>query len=155
MTRPGTNLLDSGAHFYEVYVCADGRHLAVGALEPQFYARLLELLQIDPVEMPQHDRDRWPQFKARFAALFSTRTADQWAELLEGEATCVTVVREPAHAHQDPHMAARDSHLELDGITQPAPAPRFSATPTHARTADSDPTATLARWGLPDDRPGT
>ena len=155
MSRPGTNLLDSGAHFYEVYTCADGRHLAVGALEPQFYARLLELLGIDPVEMPQHDRDRWPQFKERFAALFCTRTAAQWAQLLEGEATCVTVVREPAHAHQDPHMAARGSHLELDGITQPAPAPRFSVTPAQARPAPPDPTTALTRWGVPHDRPGS
>ena len=86
---PGTNLLDSGAHFYEVYRTSDGRHIAVGAIEPQFYRRLLELLGIRVDEMPQWDRERWPEFKRTLAELFATRTAAAWAELLEGEDACV------------------------------------------------------------------
>ena len=151
LTRPGSNLLDSGAHFYEVYACADDRHLALGALEPQFYLRLLELLEIDPAEMPQFDRERWPEFKRRLAALFATRPAAEWGELLEGEATCATVVREPSAIMGDPHMAARDALIDLDGVRQPAPAPRFSATPATARVAEKDAAATLARWGVPSD----
>ncbi len=77
--QPGTNILDSGAHFYEVYATADGGHLAVGAIEPQFYARLLELLELPAAEWPQWDRDRWPEFKQRLAAVFATRTAREWA----------------------------------------------------------------------------
>jgi alpha-methylacyl-CoA racemase len=148
LTRPGSNLLDSGAHFYEVYRCADGSHVAVGALEPQFYARLLELLEIDPAEMPQYERDRWPEFKRRFAAVFATRTAAQWGELLEAEATCVTVVREPGQVHEDPHLMARGTFVELDGVRQPAAAPRFGATPSQARPAQRDAAAALTRWGL-------
>jgi alpha-methylacyl-CoA racemase len=150
LARPGSNLLDSGAPFYEVYACADGRHLALGALEPQFYARLLELLEIDPAEMPQFDRERWPEFKQRFAALFATRPAAEWGELLEAEPTCATVVREPSEIMRDPHMAARDALIELDGVLQPAPAPRFSATPATARPGQTDAAAALARWGVRD-----
>ena len=145
--QPGTNILDSGAHFYEVYATADGGHLAVGAIEPQFYARLLELLQLPADEWPQWDRDRWPEFKQRLAALFATRTAPEWAGLLEHEEVCVTVVRGPFEAPLDPHLSARGTFVELDGITQPAAAPRFSRTPAAARSALSDPQAALRRWG--------
>jgi alpha-methylacyl-CoA racemase len=145
---PGTNLLDSGAHFYEVYATADGGHIAVGAIEPQFYARLLELLEIEPDQMPQFEQDRWPEFKARLAAVFATRTTAQWSELLEHEEVCATVVRKPFDAHLHPHMAARQSFIELDGIRQPAPAPRFSRTPSQATAALRDPAAALKPWGL-------
>src|SRR4051812_26816544 len=90
--EPGTNLLDSGAHFYEVYRTADGGHVAVGAIEPQFYARLLELLELSPDDFPQFDMERWPQFKDRFAEVFATRTRDEWAARLEGEEACATAV---------------------------------------------------------------
>ncbi len=144
----GTNLLDSGAHFYEVYGTADGGHVAVGALEPQFYARLLELLEIPAAEMPQHDRSRWPEFKERLARVFAARDAGHWRDLLEGEETCVTVVRGLFDAHEHPHMAARGTFVEVDGIRQPGPAPRFSRTPAQATAAQQDPAAALARWGL-------
>jgi alpha-methylacyl-CoA racemase len=147
-TEPGTNLLDSGAHFYEVYEAADGRFVAVGALEPQFYARLLELLGIPDDEMPQWDRDRWPEFKSRLESVFATRPADEWGALLEGEETCVTVVRGPFDAHQHPHMSARGSFVTINGVLQPAPAPRFSRTPGRAAPAPGDPAAALARWGI-------
>jgi alpha-methylacyl-CoA racemase len=146
--EPGANLLDSGAHFYEVYATADGGHVAVGALEPQFYARLLELLGIPAAEMPQHDRARWPEFKERFARVFAGHDAEHWRELLEGQETCVTVVRDLFDAHEHPHIAARGTFVELDGIRQPAPAPRFSRTPGQARSAERDAAAALARWGL-------
>jgi alpha-methylacyl-CoA racemase len=145
--QPGTNILDSGAHFYEVYATADGRHLAVGAIEPQFYARLLELLELQAEEWPQWDRDRWPEFKQRLAAIFSTRTGQEWADLLEREECCVTVVRGPFEAPLDPHLAARETFVELNGVRQPAAAPRFSRTPSAARSADSDPEGALRRWG--------
>jgi alpha-methylacyl-CoA racemase len=146
--QPGTNVLDSGAHFYEVYVTADGGHVAVGAIEPQFYARLLELLGLPAEQLPQWERERWPEFKERFSRLFASRSAAEWAGLLESEEVCVTVVRGPFDAHLHPHMDARGTFIELDGITQPGPAPRFSRTPAQARPAQQDPEAALARWGI-------
>jgi alpha-methylacyl-CoA racemase len=145
---PGTNLLDSGAHFYEVYATSDGQHVAVGALEPQFYARLLELLGIPADEMPQFDRDRWPEFKTRFEELFASRTGAEWAALLEGEETCATLVRGLFDAHEHPHMAARSTFVEVAGLRQPGPAPRFSRTPGEARPAQDDLDGALARWEL-------
>ena len=100
--EPGTNVLDSGAHFYEVYVTADGGHVAVGAIEPQFYARLLELLELPAEQLPQWDRERWPEFKERFSTAVRARTAAEWAALLESEEVCVTVVRGPFDAHLHP-----------------------------------------------------
>ncbi|MGH2842162.1 MAG: CaiB/BaiF CoA transferase family protein, partial [Solirubrobacteraceae bacterium] len=146
--QAGVNLLDSGAHFYEVYATADGGHVALGALEPQFYARLLELLEIPASEMPQHERARWPQFKERLAAVFAGRTTAEWEARLERQDACATVVRGPFDAPTHPQMAARGSFIELDGVRQPAPAPRFSATPAQASPAQRDPVAALARWGL-------
>jgi alpha-methylacyl-CoA racemase len=145
---PGSNLLDSGAHFYEVYACADGGHVAVGALEPQFYARLLELLEIPAEEMPQFDRERWPEFKQRLAGVFVLRGSAEWAALLEGEDACATVVRGVWDAPDHPHMAARGTFVDVAGARQPGPAPRFSRTPGAARPADQDAAGALARWGL-------
>ncbi|MDE3134358.1 MAG: CoA transferase [Acidobacteriota bacterium] len=145
---PGTNVLDSGAHFYEVYATADGGHVAVGAVEPQFYARLLELLELPAAELPQWERERWPEFKQRFAAVFAGRGTSEWQYLLEHEEACATVVQTPFEAPAHPHMAARAAFIELDGIRQPAPAPRFSRTPAIARSAEHDPAAALRRWGV-------
>jgi alpha-methylacyl-CoA racemase len=145
---PGTNVLDSGAHFYEVYATADGGHVAVGAIEPQFYARLLELLELPAAELPQWERERWPEFKQRLAAVFAGRSAREWQQLLEHEEACVNVVQGPFDAPQHPHMAARESFVELDGIRQPAPVPRFSRTPATARSAQDDREGALMRWGV-------
>jgi alpha-methylacyl-CoA racemase len=145
---PGTNVLDSGAHFYEVYATADGGHVAVGAIEPQFYARLLELLELPASELPQWERERWPEFKQRLAAVFAGRSAREWQQLLEHEEACVNVVQGPFDAPQHPHMAARESFVELDGIRQPGPAPRFSRTPAIAHSAQDDPETALRRWGV-------
>ncbi len=148
--EPGTNLLDSGAHFYEVYETSDGGHMAVGAIEPQFYAKLLELLELSPDDFPQYDMGRWPVFKERFAELFRTRTKAEWAELFESEEACVTAVYGLGEAQHHPHMQARGTFVELDGIVQPNVAPRFDRTPGEARPARSDPDAALAEWGITD-----
>ncbi|WP_205695450.1 CaiB/BaiF CoA-transferase family protein [Conexibacter sp. SYSU D00693] len=148
---PGENLLDSGAPFYEVYETSDGGHVAVGALEPQFHARLLELLEIPAEEMPQWDKDHWDAHKQRLAEVFAGRTREEWAGILEHEEACATVVRGLFEAHEHPHMAARGTFVELDGIRQPAAAPRFSRTPGEARPPAEDATGVLADWGLDPD----
>ncbi|MCB0877227.1 MAG: CoA transferase [Solirubrobacterales bacterium] len=150
--EPGTNLLDSGAHFYEVYECADGGFIAVGALEPQFYAKLLELMGLDPGEFPQMDRSRWPELKQRFAEVFRTKARDEWAAILEPEEACATPVLGMGEAPRHPHNAARGSFVEVGGKLQPAPAPRFGRTPSGVPTPPPEPGAdtesALAAWGL-------
>jgi alpha-methylacyl-CoA racemase len=148
--EPGTNLLDSGAHFYEVYETSDGGHVAVGAIEPQFYARLLELLELPAEEFVQFDMERWPEFKQRFAEVFRTRTRDEWAQLLEGEEACATAVYGLHDAPRHPHNVARGTFVELDGMLQPAAAPRFDRTPGEARPRRTDTDAALAEWGVGD-----
>ena len=143
--EPGTNVLDSGAHFYEVYETADGGHVAVGALEPQFYAELLQRLELDPVQFPQWERERWPEFKQRFAEVFATRSRDEWAARLEPAEACATAVLALHEAPRHPHNVARGTFVEVDGQVQPAPAPRFSRTPGAIRRPPSDP---LATWGI-------
>jgi alpha-methylacyl-CoA racemase len=126
----GTNLLDSGAPFYDSYACADGRYVAVGALEPQFYAALLAGLSIDPAEVgDQHDRSGWPTLRDRLTQTFATRTRDEWVAHFAGRDACVAPVLTTEEALADPHLRARGTVFELDGVPQPAPAPRFSATP--------------------------
>lgn len=150
---PGTNLLDSGAPFYETYETSDGGFVAVGALEPQFYARLLEILEIPADEMPQFETGRWPEFKERFAEIFRSKSREEWAAILEPEEACATAVYGMDEAAGHPHMKARGSFTEIDGVSQPAAAPRFDRTPSQARppvpAADLD--SVLAEWGLGDE----
>jgi len=152
--RRGVNLLDGGAPFYAVYETADGRHLALGALEPGFYAELLERVGLDDADLPgQLDRDGWPVLRERLAALFRTRTRDEWCRLLEGTDACVAPVLSLTEAPAHPHNQARSTFVEVGGVVQPAPAPRFSRTPC-ARPEppvgpDDNPEQTLAAWGLP------
>jgi alpha-methylacyl-CoA racemase len=126
----GTNLLDTGAPYYDVYATADGRHMAVGALERQFYAAFLDVLFAPegvPAELPgQQDRPRWPELRARFAARFAERTQEEWTKAFSGTDACVAPVRTLTEAPADPHLAARGTYLTADGVVQPAPAPRFS-----------------------------
>ncbi|WP_405093942.1 CaiB/BaiF CoA transferase family protein [Micromonospora sp. NBC_01392] len=132
----GGNLLDGGAPFYDTYECADGRYVAVGALEPQFYAELVRLtgFPLDGDDAPDRDDPaNWPALRAAWARLFRTRTRDEWAELLAGTDACVAPVLDWAEAPRHPHLAARDVFVAPDGVVQPAPAPRFSATPTAVR----------------------
>src|SRR5215211_743357 len=128
--RRGANLLDGGAPFYGVYETADGRHLAVGALEPQFWAELLERLGLDAAELPaQLDRNGWPELRERLAALFRTRPRDEWCELLAGTDACVAPVLGLGEAPAHRHNRARGTFVDVGGVVQPAPAPRFSRTP--------------------------
>lgn len=125
--RRGANLLDGGAHFYDTYACADGKFVSVGAIEPQFYALLLKLAEIsDPAFDAQMDVRLWPELKTRLAAIFKTKTRDQWCALLEGTDACFAPVLDMAEAPQHPHNRARGNFIEVDGVMQPAPAPRFS-----------------------------
>jgi alpha-methylacyl-CoA racemase len=125
----GANLLDGGCPYYDTYTCADGKHVAVGALEPPFWAALLAGLGIDAAEFPDRDRPAaWPAIRQRFEALFRTRTRDEWAATFDGTDACVTPVLTFAEAPAHPHLAARASLVELGGVVQAAPAPRFSRT---------------------------
>jgi alpha-methylacyl-CoA racemase len=123
-------VVDGGAPFYDVYRCADGLDFAVGALEPQFYAALLTGLGIAPEELPpQYDRDGWPATKARFAELFGSRPRAEWLGVFDGTDACVTPVLGFDEAEQHPHLVGRGTLVEVDGVVQAAPAPRFSRTP--------------------------
>jgi len=150
--RRGANLLDGAAPFYAVYETADGRHLAVGALEPRFWAELLERVGLDAGDLPaQLDRDGWPVARERLAAVFRTRTRDQWCALLEGTDACVAPVLSLLEAPAHPHNQARATFVEVAGALQPAPAPRFSRTPCPTPApppAGDDPAAALTAWGL-------
>jgi alpha-methylacyl-CoA racemase len=132
----GTNLLDSGAHFYEVYETQDGRYVSVGAIEPQFYAALLEGLGLAGEELPaQMDRKAWPAMKARFEAIFRTRTRDEWCERFAGRDACVAPVLAMSEVYAHPHNRARDTFFEAFGARHPHPAPRFSRTPSEVQRA--------------------
>ncbi|WP_415920131.1 CaiB/BaiF CoA transferase family protein [Tateyamaria sp. SN6-1] len=141
-TARGTNWLDGGAPFYRCYTCSDGLYVAVGALEPQFYAALLEGLDLDAAALPdQNDQAHWPEMHARFEAAFATRTRDAWAAHFEQTDACVAPVLSVAEAAQHPHMAARASYVRQDGVLQSAPAPRFSGGPAPTPTAPQAPGA--------------
>jgi alpha-methylacyl-CoA racemase len=149
----GVNVLDTGAPFYDTYETADGKFVALGSLEPQFYAELLRILELDPADVPQMDRDRWPELKQRFASVFRGKTRAEWTELLEHAEACATPVLSMAEASSHPHNRARGAFVEIDGITQPAPAPRFSRTAPEIRMPAREPGAdtdqALAAWGVP------
>jgi alpha-methylacyl-CoA racemase len=157
-TERGTNIVDSGAPFYDVYETSDGRWLSVGAMEPQFYGALLSLLGLDgdPDLPDQHDRAAWPAMKERFAAIIATRTRDEWCAAAAGVEACVAPVLGPDEVEQDPHNAARGTFVRHEGLMQPAPAPRFSRTPTALGLRPPLPgehtTEALADWGLAPDR---
>ncbi|HLI37829.1 MAG TPA: CaiB/BaiF CoA-transferase family protein [Streptosporangiaceae bacterium] len=147
------NLLDGGAPFYDTYICADGRWIAVGALEPQFYAAFLAGLGLDGEDLPpQMDRAGWPRLRARFTEVIAGRTRDEWAEIFAGTDACVTPVLSFGEVAAHPHMAARETIIDVGGVPQAAPAPRFSRTPA-ARPASPPPPgadtvaeAVLADW---------
>jgi alpha-methylacyl-CoA racemase len=146
------NLLDGGAPFYDTYACADGKFIAVGALEPQFYDQLVQLSGAgDPEFAKQRRQSDWPRLRQKFAALFASRTRSQWCELLEGTDACFAPVLDMAEAPAHPHNRARRAFIEIDGVTQPAPAPRFSRTVPAAGAAPAAPgqhsAAILADWG--------
>ena len=126
----GTNMLDTGAHFYNVYETADGRYISLGPIEPQFYAELRERLGLHGGEWDhQTDRSRWPELKEKLAALVAQRTRDEWCELLEGTDTCFAPVLSMAEAPEHAHNQERGTFTQVAGVVQPGPAPRFSRTP--------------------------
>ncbi len=149
----GVNILDTGAHFYEVYETADGAYMAVGAIEAKFYAELLVGLGLAGADLPdQMDRDRWPEMKQRFAEVFGTRTRDEWTKVFEGTDACVAPVLSPFEAHRHPHNEARGTFVEVDGVVQPGPAPRFSRTSAEVSRPPSPPgrdtDEALGAWGV-------
>ncbi len=130
----GTNILDSGAPWYDLYECADGGYVSIGAIEPQFYAELLERIGLAGEDLPaQMDRAAWPELRRRLAEVFATRSRDAWREVLEGSDACFAPVLTMAEAAEHPHMKARGTFVESDGVLQPGPSPRFSATPASIR----------------------
>jgi alpha-methylacyl-CoA racemase len=126
----GTNTLDSGAPFYDVYECADGEYVSIGSLEPQFYAQLLAVMGLDPAELPdQMNRASWPAMKERFAAIFRSKSRDEWCAAMEGHDVCFAPVLRMSESLRHPHNIHREVFVEVDGIPQPAPVPRFGRTP--------------------------
>ncbi len=147
----GTNILDLGSPFYNVYETADGRYLTIGCGEPKFYATLLDLLGLDrELLAQQNDPATWPAGKARLAGVFKTRTLAQWCALLEGADTCFAPVLEMKEAPEHPHNVNRRTFVDIDGVVQPAPAPRFSRTPADLDAPERKSSASdlLVEWGL-------
>ena len=147
----GINLLDGGAHFYSVYETADGKWVAMGAIEPQFYAEMIEKLELDAQDFaPQNDPRAWPRLRAKLAERIKARTRDELDQLFAGSDACYAPVLSLGEAPLHPHNAARSVFVDVDGVVQPAPAPRFSRTiaamPGAPQAADND--AILSRWGF-------
>lgn len=160
----GTNLLDTGAHFYDVFECADGEWVSIGSIEPQFYALLLEKTGITADAdsstaaefASQMDRSKWPQLKEKLAAVFRTKTREQWNDIMEGTDVCYAPVLRMSEAARHPHNVARETFIDVGGVMQPAPAPRYSRTtadvPTPPAHAGQHTSAVLADWGFGADR---
>ena len=151
--EPGTNMLDTGAHFYDVYETSDGEYVSIGSIEPQFYAELMRLSGLEKEDLPaQFDRAEWPAMKERLAALFHTKTRDEWCRILEGSDVCFAPVLSLREAPAHPHNVARKNFVEVDGAIQPAPAPRFSRTPAAIQRPPAVPgqhtDEILAGWGF-------
>ena len=149
----GSNLVDGGAHFYGTYECSDGTWVAIGAIEPQFYALLLKLCGItDPAFQTQWDQEQWPHLKIKLAEIFKTKTRAEWCTLLEGSDVCFAPVLDLDEAPDHPHNQARQTFVEVDGVVQPAPAPRFSRTIPEIRpstaVAEEDLAEVLQAWGV-------
>ncbi len=157
-SRRGVNTLATGAHFYDVYECADGEYVSIGSIEPQFYAELMRLtgLADDEGFARQFDQTQWPALKLVLAAVFRTKTRAEWCELMEYSDVCFAPVLRMDEAYEHPHNVARGTFTEVDGIRQPAPAPRFSRTAAALGAppalAGEHTREVLAAWGLPDDR---
>ncbi|SNQ47295.1 Alpha-methylacyl-CoA racemase [Frankia canadensis] len=154
--EPGTNFGDTGAPYYDVYATADGQYVAFGALEEAFYQEFLQRAGIDPASLPSRDDEsRWPELRAELARHFASRTRDEWDALLGDSDACVAPVLSMTEAPSHPHLAARGTHVTRGDVVQPAPAPRFSGTPTTlpppAPARGEHGQAALADWGVSDD----
>jgi alpha-methylacyl-CoA racemase len=153
----GTNMLDTGAHFYDVYETADGRYVSIGSIEPQFYAELLRLTGLEGEELPwQLDRAHWPAMKERLADIFRSKTRDEWCALMEGTDVCFAPVLSIPEAVAHPHNVERGTFVEVAGVPQPGPAPRFVRTPADVPSPPAHPGQhtddVLARAGFDADR---
>jgi alpha-methylacyl-CoA racemase len=140
--KPGTNILDGGAFFYDTYVCADGKYVALGAIEPQFFQQFVDLSGVDAAifnPQAQADQQRWPELKAELARVLAGKTRDQWADIFAGSDACLTPVLTAEEATSHPHNQQRGSYQEIDGYLQPAPAPRFSRTPSGVAHGKHEP----------------
>jgi alpha-methylacyl-CoA racemase len=149
----GANVLDTGAPWYDVYETADGKHVAIGAIEEKFYGELLSRLKLDPASLPaQHDRARWPELKGIFSRAFKSRTRDEWCAVFEGSDACFAPVLSWSEARRHPHNASRGAYVEVAEVMQPAPAPRFSRTAPRVRRAPPERgqggAQALADWGF-------
>jgi alpha-methylacyl-CoA racemase len=149
----GSNSLDGGAYYYGAYETKDGKYISIASIEPQFHAELVERLGLKKDELPaQLDRDKWPAMRTKLEALFRTKTRDEWCQVLEGTDVCFGPVLTLGEAPAHPHNKARNAFIEIDGVVQPAPAPRFAGTPLEIRMGPPEPGAntaeTLAAWGF-------
>jgi alpha-methylacyl-CoA racemase len=142
------NFLDGGAHFYGVYECACGNFISIGSIEPQFYALLRRHAGLSDAEFdPQMDRKAWPSLRQRLADVFKTKTRKEWCKIMEGTDVCFAPVLTMSEAPEHPHMAARKIFVSRHGVTQPAPAPRFSRTPSAIREAvTADIASITSEW---------
>src|SRR5713101_7466039 len=149
----GENILDTGAHYYNVYETRDGKYVAIGSIEPKFYAELLRLTGLESERLPrQNDRSTWPALQERLTAIFRTKTRDEWCRLMEGSEVCFAPVLNMQEASSHPHNRERETFVEVEGVVQPAPAPRFSRTPSAiqrppARSGEHTEEA-LRDWGF-------
>ena len=154
--KRGENLLDTGAHFYDTFETSDGKYVSIGSIEPQFYAELLKLTGLADSELPnQMDRSAWPGLKDKLEAIFKSKTRDEWCEIMEGTDVCFAPVLTMEEAPRHPHNVERGTFVELAGVTQPGPAPRFSRSetrlerpPSHAGQHSDE---VLRDWGFTDD----
>ena len=147
----GSNMLDSGAHFYDTYETKDGKFVAIGSIEPQFYKELMEKTGItDPAFTAQMDRSAWPALKEKLAAVIKTKTRDEWDAIMLGSDVCYAPVLSLKEAPKHPHNVARETFVEIDGVVQPAPAPRFSRTPPKVQggVTGAENDAALSGWGF-------
>ena len=149
----GENILDTGAHYYEVYETSDRKHVAIGSIETKFYEELLRLSGLKGEELPrQNDRNSWPKMKQRLAALFRTKTRDEWCRIMEGSDICFAPVLSMDEAPRHPHNRQRGTFIEPGGVVQPAPAPRFSRTPSAVQRPPARPgehtQEALRDWGF-------
>jgi alpha-methylacyl-CoA racemase len=149
----GDNILDTGAHFYDVYETKDGEFISIGSIEAKFYAELLKLSGLEGQEMPrQMDRKAWPDLKEKFAALFKTKTRADWCKIMEGSDICFAPVLSMAEAPSHPHNKLRGTFIEVEGVVQPGPAPRFSRTPSKVQRPPAKPgehtEEALSEWGF-------
>ncbi|MEW6187698.1 MAG: CaiB/BaiF CoA-transferase family protein [Thermodesulfobacteriota bacterium] len=148
-----SNFLDTGAHYYDTYETSDGKWISIGSIEPQFYALLLKYLDIsDPEFQVQQDRTRWPALKKKIAAIFKTKTREQWSDILLGTDVCFGPVLSMGEALEHPHNVARKTFVTIEGVPQPAPAPRFSRTEPEiqgpSRVGEQDAENALLNWGI-------